>query len=478
MSISSTPRNRLSRVFLLFAFALVVHLAGTWILPLIDRDETFYAEVSREMNERGDYVVPYLNGKIWLEKPPLLYWCQCASYRLFGDNDFAARLPGAVASALTALVILGFGSRLHGPEIGWRAAIAFTVCLEMLIFGKAGITDMPAVLFTTLAAWAGWELLHPAAVETRTSRRWWWIFYLSLSGAFLAKGPLAVLPLAGVIVYGWWAKVPSFFQRMKLVRGLALSAGIGALWFVPAFIQTKGALYSIFIQQQIIDRSTQVSQGHGASSVGGYLLTLPFYFVLAFAAFFPWSIWFPAAFRRFRRERSPADVYLVSGILVTFVLFSIVRTKLLHYTLPAFPLLACAVAPVLPSVPFVRWSIGMTALNFALAFGAFPIASRYCAPREFLRSGLLRSDMAFASVEYQEPSLVWYLRKQVRACKRQLKARDIASYMKEQGPRFCVMPKRLLEGLTVDPAWKVVNARGLDVAKGKWVELAMLVKEQ
>src|SRR5476649_2546310 len=97
----------------LFLFALTLNLAGTWILPLVDRDETWYAEVSREMNERGDYIVSYYNNQFWLEKPPLLYWLQSTAYKIFGSNDFAARFPGALVSALTTLVIFGFCARLY-----------------------------------------------------------------------------------------------------------------------------------------------------------------------------------------------------------------------------------------------------------------------------------------------------------------------------------------------------------------------------
>ena len=74
----------------IFLGCLLFHLAGTWSLPLVDRDEPRFAEASREMIERGDYVVPYFNNRYRFDKPPLTYWCQVASYRVFGENAFAA----------------------------------------------------------------------------------------------------------------------------------------------------------------------------------------------------------------------------------------------------------------------------------------------------------------------------------------------------------------------------------------------------
>ena len=82
-------------------------------MPLIDRDEPRFAEASREMIERGDYIVPHFNNQVRLDKPPLTYWAQTASYFLFGQNDFAARFPSALAAALTALSIFAYINKSH-----------------------------------------------------------------------------------------------------------------------------------------------------------------------------------------------------------------------------------------------------------------------------------------------------------------------------------------------------------------------------
>ena len=137
---------------LLFFGCLLFHVAGTWSLPLIDRDEPRFAEASREMIERGDYVVPYFNNQVRLDKPPLTYWAQTASYKIFGENDFAARFPSAVAAAFVALSIFGWGSRLRplrrpsasqvrigGTEVGWWAAIIFTLSLQTFLHAKASV---------------------------------------------------------------------------------------------------------------------------------------------------------------------------------------------------------------------------------------------------------------------------------------------------------------------------------------------------
>src|ERR1041385_8762750 len=117
----STSMSRINsapaKYAILFFGCIVFHIAGTWSLPLIDRDEPRFAEASREMIQRGDYVVPYFNNQLRLDKPPLTYWAQTVSYRMFGQNDFAARLPSAVAAALLAITIpaRGFWPRETTP---------------------------------------------------------------------------------------------------------------------------------------------------------------------------------------------------------------------------------------------------------------------------------------------------------------------------------------------------------------------------
>ena len=81
------------------------------------------------MIQRADYVVPYFNNQLRLDKPPLAYWAQVASYRIFGESDFSARFPSAVAAALTALVIVAWGYRIGAATVGWWAAIIFTLSL-------------------------------------------------------------------------------------------------------------------------------------------------------------------------------------------------------------------------------------------------------------------------------------------------------------------------------------------------------------
>jgi len=344
---------------LLFFGCILFHVAGTWSIPLIDRDEPRFAEASREMIERSEYIVPHFNNQQRLDKPPLAYWAQVASYRIFGESDFAARFPSAVAAALVAMSILAWGSRIGGNHVGWWAAIIFTLSLQTFIHAKAAVADMWLVLFMTTAHWSAYELardrLWPtdqASTLKHQTLFWWFVLYLSLALGFLAKGPIAWTPLLTLAAMKLLVGDVQLAKRCKFVRGILLMLAIVALWGVPALIQTDGEFFRIGIGRHVVGRSFGAMEGHGANSLGIYLLLLPFYFATIFASFFPWSIKLPALAKKLWRSRDRTcpehsrriDIYLITGAAIIFVIFSLIKTKLPHYTLPAFPLLSLLLA--------------------------------------------------------------------------------------------------------------------------------------
>src|SRR5213596_2668659 len=336
---------------LLFFGCVLFHVAGTWSLPLIDRDEPRFAEASREMIERGDYVVPYFNNQLRLDKPPLTYWTQVASFKIFGENDFAARFPSAIAAALVALSIFAWGTRIGGNRVGWWAAIIFTFSLQTFLHAKAAVADMWLVLFVTLAHWSGYELLRdrlsPANQTSNIKHQtsyWWWMFYVSLAFGFLAKGPIGWIPLATVAATKFFPLDGRLASRFKFARGVLFMLAIVALCAVLGVIRTHGQFFVVGIGRHVVGRSFATMEGHGANSFAMYLLLLPFYFVTVFVSFFPWSIKLPWLTRKAWRRRDEIDNYFITGVAVIFIIFTLVKTKLPHYTLPAFPLLVLLLA--------------------------------------------------------------------------------------------------------------------------------------
>ncbi|MGH7198615.1 MAG: ArnT family glycosyltransferase [Candidatus Omnitrophota bacterium] len=481
----------------IFFLAICFNAAGTVALPLVDRDEPRFAEAAREMRERGDWVVPYFNNEPRLAKPPLIYWCQAASYGILGETDFAARFPSVLAAALTALLVFGFGRRLYDEKTGLWAAVVFTLSLHALALAKAATADMAMIFFFTAASWAGWELIQgskgsdPSGTQPVGCQRgltpWWWVFYLSLALGFLTKGPVAWIPLGAVALFARLAGVQNVRQTMRFEIGIPLALFVIGLWAVPALLQTNGEYFTVGIGKHVLGRSVEAMEGHGGRGLLSYALTLPFYFITVFPSFFPWSAFLPALFSHLRRpeNRGAREIYLLAGILLTFFIFTFAATKLPHYTLPAFPLLAVLSAGIYfktgGSEKLLRvGAAGMTLLVLAVSFILFPIATRAFPAADLARqsSPWLKPEMEFASVEFNEPSLVWTFRKYVRGWHRALSPEDAASFMQKPGSRFCILPSPLAEQVfpKMDPEWKRFRSQGINLAKGKKVDLAIVVK--
>jgi len=506
--------NSTSRKYaILFFGSVLFHILGTWSLPLIDRDEPRFAEASREMIERGDYVVPYFNNQLRLDKPPLTYWAQTLSYRIFGENDFAARFPSAVAAALTALVIFAWGRRIADEKLAWWAAVIFTLSLQTFVHAKAAVADMWLVLFMTMAHWAGYETLQgptlnaqrstPNSNETDTKQKvWWWLmFYLSLAFGFLAKGPIAWAPLLTIFITMNFMRKWEAVRRFKFAFGLLLMLGTISLWGVPALVQTHGKFFTIGIGRHVIGRSIATMEGHGADSFVMYLLLLPFYFVTVFISFFPWSLKLPSLIGKLWKAGrddlgwSAIDTYLTAGIAVIFFIFTVIKTKLPHYTLPAFPLLALLLARHWRGAALFQRSQSMagnrhsmfTAIAvttacvwIAIALFVPPMVARFFPAYQLFKQSRpsLEPDMQFASVEFEEPSLVWYFRARVKSFLLPLTRRRAGEFMTAPGPRFTVLPTPVAGALFAQrPSnWQMFSAEGVNIAKGKRVDLTLALK--
>ncbi len=457
---------------LLFFAAAGFHFAGTWSLPLIDRDEPRFAEASREMIERQDFVVPYCNNKYRFDKPPLTYWLQSSAYRLFGENEAAARLPSVLAAAAVAVILLAWGSRLKDASLGWKAALIFSTSLQVALHAKAAVADMLLVLFVTLAAWAGWELARAGSRIVL----WWMVFFGALALGFLAKGPVAWLPLIPVAL-----RIRSGKMGASFLGGILLMTGLVALWGVPALERTNGQFFNVGIGKHVVGRSVATMEGHGAKGLLGYFATLPFYFVTIFASFAPWSWFLPRLARHWKTLRTGAcDLYLLGLVVLYFGVFTLVKTKLPHYTLPAFPMLALLVGNALGPGQVRRFAIGMAVVLLTLALAVFPFASRlFPAPSLAAQSAsVLKPEMEFASIDFVEPSLYWSFRKYVRGFHREVDLRKAPKWMEKSGPRFYILPTDEIARVfpQPDPAWKIFRHRGLNFAKGTRTDLTMLVK--
>ena len=183
---------------LLFVPALLLYPCLSF--PLIEPDESRYAEIPREMLQRGDWITPRLQGEPYLEKPPLLYWVTAASFRLFGVHDWAARLPPALAVHGSVLLLYFFGRRFLGERAAFRGALMLSLAPGFVSIGRLLLIDGVLTFCTTLALFAAFEAVRGGRL------RWsWWLLSAAACGlGVLGKGPVAVALLVPPLILHRW----------------------------------------------------------------------------------------------------------------------------------------------------------------------------------------------------------------------------------------------------------------------------------
>ena len=140
---------------LLLSFFLVSYILPLGVRDLLAPDETRYGEIPREMIVGGDWVVPHLNGLRYFEKPPLGYWLHAGSILLFGENNFAVRLPSAMAVGLSAMLIYLLVSRMYRKRNEERdltailSSLVFLTCFEVFAVGNIAVLDSLFSFFLT-----------------------------------------------------------------------------------------------------------------------------------------------------------------------------------------------------------------------------------------------------------------------------------------------------------------------------------------
>ena len=196
------------------ALLLLLFLPGLLLYPclsfyLFEPDEGRYAEIPREMLQRGEWIVPYLQGEPYLDKPPLLYWLVMLCYGLFGVHDWAARLVPALAVHGAVLVTYLIGRRSLGERAAFRGALVLTLTPGLLGIGRLLTMDGLLTLWATLGLWCAFE-----ATRTPTLRRGWWVAAAVAVGlGLLTKGPIALILVVP----------PLWLHRRLTVSGTALT---------------------------------------------------------------------------------------------------------------------------------------------------------------------------------------------------------------------------------------------------------------
>ena len=322
----------------LLAIFVCLYLLPLGARPLMEPDETRYAEVPREMLATGNWVAPHLDGLRYFEKPPLGYWVNAISMKILGSGAFATRLPSALSVGLGALVILLLSRCFLPPEEVWAGPVASLIFLtsgEVIAVGTFSVMDsmLSASLTLTLACF----FMATQAGRGSSGQRGWLIAAgVSCGIAFLLKGFLAlVVPAISVGAYLVWER------RWREIWRLAwLPLVVATLTVLPwawAIERQQPDFWRYFFWVEHVHRFLG---GGGAQHPQGFW----FFFLFGPLMFLPWSFLTPAAMLGLKDAppigARPLIRFCLCWFGLPFLFFSFSSGKLLTYILPCFPPLA------------------------------------------------------------------------------------------------------------------------------------------
>ncbi len=415
-----------SQVALLLGLCFVIYFVNLGQWDLWSPDEPRYAEVSREMVNRGDWILMHRNGHLYTDKPPLFFWAIAVSSFLWqGFSPFSVRFPSALFGTLTVLLTFFMGKKLYSSRMGFLSGLILATVYEFAYLSTRGNIDVTLTFFTTasLFCFLQWyrydqeEKIRPPSLKGLSI----YGFYISMGLATLAKGPVGfILPLLVSLIYLVVQKDWRGIRRMKLIPGMLLFIIIVLAWYLPAV--TRGG--NVYLRETLFKHTVD-------AYAKGWTHVRPFYYYLYNFPldFLPWFIFLPGAivygFFREAMGKRREFFFLFIWFAVIFLFFSISKGKRGLYLLPLYPAGALMVGKFWEDVIFTsmerfrrEWiSIplyGLMALTLIgglaapwVVWARFPAYFAYSFPVTFLLVG--GSLALFISYRFKHHGIVFFV---------------------------------------------------------------------
>lgn len=391
------PAGRpLRDALILLGLCLVVYLPGFFTIPPVDRDESRFAQASRQMFESvalpagqradamhsGGLLVPMIQDRARLNKPPLIYWLQAGSAAVFTGGDplrdeiWMYRVPSLLAAIAAVLLTWRIGASMFGARVAVLAGAMLAVCPVVAWETHQARADMVLLALTTGTMGALWRVYERREIggTTRAAAAFWVVMALGI----LTKGPIAPM-VAGLAVLMLCVSTRdwSWVRGLRPVAGATLCAAIVVPWFVLVARRVGVDLYVRTVLDETLGRSLAPKEGHWAPP-GYHLVLLPVLFWpgslltavgLGQAArrafpglcrrrapagagetdvphsveplvYSPWASSSRARLGWIRDGQPSPQLFLLAWIVPAWIVFEIVGTKLPHYTMPLYPAVA------------------------------------------------------------------------------------------------------------------------------------------
>ncbi|WP_246237954.1 ArnT family glycosyltransferase [Pseudomonas akapageensis] len=330
----SNSENRLLfwSTVLMATLVLLLFFWGLGSLSFLSLNEARRAISAREMHASGQWLLPYMNGDLYLSKPPLFYWLELISSQLLGSvSEWSVRLPSAVFATVCCLAVYRFGVKLAGRQVGMYAVIFLAANAGFSLFARRAEIEMALTGMVFVAVYAAWQFLFQQG-----SRAWALLSYALLGFGLLTKGPVTLLwVIVPILVYALLTRDSRAKAYLSYIPGWLLMLAIGSSWYLAVSLKEGWGIWSAVLQEDIVKKIN----GSGAETWYAYLQYLA-------GDFFPfWLILLVRPRQLWQDIRSNRELmFLTCCCLVPLVLFSFFSEKHAKYLLPTYPAIVLLLA--------------------------------------------------------------------------------------------------------------------------------------
>lgn len=325
--------------------ASIVFFWGLGSIELMSLNEGRRALAIKEMVSSGDWLLPHLNGELYLTKPPLLYWISSAfTLVLGGVSEWTLRLP----SAFAAVTVLTMAYRYTLKQSGqWAALFSVQLLVANLGFAMLGRRAEIEMLLTALCVGSllsALKYIQDASDQLPANKNWIYLSYFLLALALMTKGPLVLLfvtlPLLIAAIY---SKNPQIKAVLLSWRGWLIFFAVGLAWYISVTWKLGFDIWGEVIRRDMLEKM----QGGESSAkpLLSYLGWIAVDSMLLIGLFF-------VRFKDFYRNqiKQPHQIVLVLSIILPLLIFSLFSNKHAKYLLPIYPLIAILLAMKLASI--------------------------------------------------------------------------------------------------------------------------------
>jgi len=320
---------------LLYIFILLVFMFSLFLgtRPLNNPDEGRYSEIPREMVATGDYITPKVNEVKFLDKPPLFFWGEAASIKVFGLNTWSLRAVPALFAILGCLLVYLFIRSMFNSITAWISSITLATSPLYFSSGHYINVDMAVAVLITGSLLCFCKALNAKHISSKNNNLIFLLGYIFIGLSVLTKGLIAIFFPAAII--GIWFTVTRqwhLIRHIKLFSGIMVFLIITLPWFILVQLKNPEFFRYFFIHQHF-ERFL----------LSGFNNRMPFwfYFPVFIGTFFPWSMFLIQSIYDHLKKRKgnldPKITFMIIWLFTVLIFFSIPESKILSYILPAFP---------------------------------------------------------------------------------------------------------------------------------------------